>query len=114
MHRAAVLMVAVIAVGIMTAQRAAGQTKRPSDTVIVDGPIVRSVPPPDIESAFRVRLVDPTEAGILRSALVGAAGRLRRSECQTVLSEFHDKRGRSLADVLVNLTVDPARYLSWL
>jgi hypothetical protein len=114
MRRAVVLTVAAIAMGMTTAKRVAGQTKRPPDTGAVVGPIAGSVPLPDIDHAFRVHLVDPTEAGILRSALVGAASRLRRSECQTVLSEFHDKRGRSLADVLTSLTVDAPRFLSWL
>jgi hypothetical protein len=30
------------------------------------------------------------------------------------LSEFHDERGRPLADVLVSLSVEAPQYLSWL
>ena len=112
MRRTVVLIVAAIAMGIMTAKRVTGQT--PPASGAPAGPITGSVPPMDIDHAFRVRLADPIEAAILRTALAGAADRLSLSDCQTVLSEFHDARGRSLADVLVMLTVDAPRYLSWL
>jgi hypothetical protein len=111
MRRAVVLIVAAIAMGDMTAKRVTGQTERPPASGALAGAISGSVPPTVIDPVFRVQLADPIEAVILRRALAGAAGRLRRSDCQTVLSEFHDERGQSLADVLVILTVDAPRYL---
>jgi hypothetical protein len=107
----AFLAVPAIAVGIMTAQ---AQTERPPDGVVVRAPTSESGAPKNLEGIFRVRLADTIEAGILRRALVGAAHRLARGECQSVLSEFRDSRGHSLADALVNLAVDAPTYLSWL
>jgi hypothetical protein len=94
---------AAVAMGITTSPSFSAQTEPfPSAGVV------------NIESAFNVRLADTIEAGILRKGLVGAAQRLTGIECQTLLSEFRDERGRPLADVLADLAVDAPRYLTWL
>jgi hypothetical protein len=95
-----------VVVGIMTAQAVSGQgdANRPSG----------SIQPTSVEREFRVRLADGIEAGSVRKALVGAAHRLARSECQAIFSDFRDRSGRALADVLTDLRVDASRFLTWL
>jgi hypothetical protein len=111
MRGVSILIVPAVAVGIMTAQ---AQTERPRDAVVARAPTAGSVPPKNLESAFRVRLADTIEGGTLRKALVSATQRLARRECQTIFSEFRDESGRTLADVLTGLRVDAPRFLTWL
>lgn len=106
MCRAVVLILAATAMGNMTAKRVTCQTERPPAGGALAGPIMGSVPPMEIDHAFRVRLADPIDAVVLRNWR--GDRQLRGSGCQAVLSDFDDERGRSLADVLVILNVDAA------
>ena len=51
----------------------------------------------DPQSAFRVQLGSSPGAAV-RTALVGASLRLSDARCRGILSDFHDRAGRSLAE----------------
>jgi hypothetical protein len=115
MRRVIVRAVAALVVGMMNVQGMLGQTERPPHTSArVGARPSGSIEPWSVESMFRVRLADAIEAGTVRKALVGAAHRLARGECQTIFSGFRDQGGRALADVLAGLGVDAPRFLTWL
>jgi hypothetical protein len=68
----------------------------------------------NLENEFRVRVGDPLQAMIVRKALAGAARRLRRTQCQSLFSEYRDAAGRPLTETLARLGVDAPQYLSWI
>jgi hypothetical protein len=63
--------------------------------------IVLALPPltsADPHSGFRVRL-GRAQGAAVRTALLGASLRLSDTRCRGILSDFHDRAGRSLADL---------------
>jgi hypothetical protein len=58
-----------------------------------------------------VSLSDSGAAAVVRWALVGAAKRLARAECQAVYSDFHDLAGRPLHERLAELGETEPGYL---
>jgi hypothetical protein len=62
-------------------------------------------------AAPSVRLANAGMQEAVRRAVVGASDRLRRTECQRVLTDFHDAAGRPLADVLQASGLSASDYL---
>jgi hypothetical protein len=61
--------------------------------------------------ASNVHLANAGAEGAVRRAVVGARDRLRRPECQRVLTDFQDAEGRPLVDVLRALDLSASVYL---
>jgi hypothetical protein len=59
----------------------------------------------------RVQIPDPPTALIVRRALDEASHRLSDPECQRILTGFHDREGRPLADRLAVLGLNVQSYL---
>ena len=59
-----------------------------------------------------VHVSDPLTAQATRNALEMASTMLARPECNAVLGEFNDERGRPLADRLAGLALDSSTYLT--
>jgi hypothetical protein len=62
-------------------------------------------------AAPSVRLANAGMQEAVRRAVVGARDRLRRPDCQRVLTDFHDADGRPLADVLQASGLSASDYL---
>ena len=72
--------------------------------------VVGATPPTSAQGAQGVPL-NRQDASAVARAREGAALRLEDAECQRVLSDFHDARGRSLEENLSQWAVGPAEYL---
>jgi hypothetical protein len=59
----------------------------------------------------RIQIPRASDAALVARALDGAARRLAKPDCANVLSEFHDRSGRSLQQALEILEVTPAEFL---
>jgi hypothetical protein len=69
-------------------------------------------PEPGSPAVEHVRIPDPTKAWALRRALQGAARYLERPECQRVFSDFADRAGRPLQQVLDAQATTPPAFLA--
>jgi hypothetical protein len=59
----------------------------------------------------REHVLTAWDTGAVKRALAGAAARLEAAECEGLLDEFTDRRGRPLRDRLDELGLDVADYL---
>ena len=65
-------------------------------------------------SPWRIQIADPIRANLVRRILDEAARLLADDTCRTLLSEFHDQRGRPLAERLDAMGTDIQTYMSWI
>jgi hypothetical protein len=61
-----------------------------------------------------VRALDPGDASIAEAARQGAIARLRNPDCRQLLSDFTDRKGRTLLENLAAFGVGPDEYLAML
>ena len=78
----------------------------------IAGTAWQATPPHDLEADWsRVRISNPLVKTVVRHGLDEASRLLEQPRCQAILTEFHDRQDRPLADKLTALGVNISRYL---